>query len=70
MISALFLIAEIYSTANLKTYTKIKICFNTANRHPSSEESLKEKRHTFWYVFPFYFVSQSSQISKMERSAK
>ena len=60
MISALFLIAGIYSIANLKTDTQAKICFNTANRHPSSEESLKEKRHTFWYVFPFCFVQYAS----------
>ena len=47
MISALFLIAGIHSTANLKTYKQAKNLFNPANTNSSSEESLKEKRHTF-----------------------
>ena len=47
VISALFLIAGIHSTTNLKTYEQAKGFFNLANTKSSSEESLKEKRHTF-----------------------
>ena len=47
MISALFLIAGSHSATNLKGFEKIKTFFNPANTHSSSEESLKEKRHTF-----------------------
>ena len=43
MISALFQIARIYSTANLKTYEQEKNFFNPGNTQFSSEESLKEK---------------------------
>ena len=47
MISALFLVAGIHSTTDLKTtYEQAKIFFNPANTQSSSEESLKEKRHT------------------------
>ena len=44
--SALFLIAEIHSTTNLKTYEQAKNFFNPVNTQSSSEKSLKEK-HTF-----------------------
>ena len=44
--SALFLIAGIHSTANLKTYEKAKNFFKPANTQSSSEESFKEKRKT------------------------
>ena len=47
MISALSLIAGIYSTTNLKTYEQAKNFFNPANTQSSSEESLKENRKTF-----------------------
>ena len=47
MISALSLIAGIYSTTNLKTYQQAKNFFNPANTQSSSEESLKENRKTF-----------------------
>ena len=47
MISALFFIVGIHSTANLKTYEQAKNFFNPANTQSSSEEFLKEKRHTF-----------------------
>ena len=45
--SALFLIAEIHSTTKLKTYEQAKNFFNPANTQSSSEQSLKEKHHTF-----------------------
>ena len=59
--SALFLIAEIHSTTNL------------ANTKSSSEESLKEKRHSFIVVFPFHlaqyanteFISQITTLSNI-----
>ena len=47
MISALFLIAGIHSATNLKTYENAQKLFKPANTQSSSEESLKEKRHTF-----------------------
>ena len=47
MISALFLIAGIHSTLNLKTYEQARNLFDSANMQSSSEESLKEKLHTF-----------------------
>ena len=47
MISILFLIAGIHSATNLKTYEHGKNFFNPSNTHSSSEESLKEKLHTF-----------------------
>ena len=47
MISVLFLIAGIHSTTNLKTYEQAKNFLNAANTQSSSEESLKEKSHTF-----------------------
>ena len=47
VISVLFVIAGIYSTANLKTYEHVKKFFNPANAQSPSEESLKGKRHTF-----------------------
>ena len=47
VISALFLIAGIHSTTSLKAYEQAKGFFNLANTKSSSEESLKEKRHTF-----------------------
>ena len=47
MISALFLITGIHSTRNLKTFEPVKNLFNPANTQSSSEESLKEKHHTF-----------------------
>ena len=46
MISALFLVAGIHLTTDLKTYEQAKKFFNPANTQSSSEESLKEKRHT------------------------
>lgn len=45
-VSALFLIAGIYSTTNLQTYEQSKNFFNQANTESSSEESLKLKRRT------------------------
>ena len=47
MISALFLIAGIYSTTNLKTYEQAKDFFNPTNTQSSSEESLIVKGYTF-----------------------
>ena len=47
MVLALFLIAGIHSTTNLKTNKPAKSFFNPANTQSSSEESLKEKRHNF-----------------------
>ena len=47
MISALFLIAEMYSTTNLKLYEQAKNFFNPGSTQSSSEKSLKEKRKTF-----------------------
>ena len=47
MISALFLIAGIHSITSLKTHEQPKGFFNLANTKSSSEESLKEKGHTF-----------------------
>ena len=42
MISALFTIAGIHLTTNLKTYEQAKNFFNPANSQFSSEESFKE----------------------------
>ena len=42
MISALFLIAEIHSTTNLKAYEETKNFSNPANPQTSSEESFME----------------------------
>ena len=47
VISALFLIAGIYPTTNLKTYEQAKDFSNATNTKSSSDESLKEKRQTF-----------------------
>ena len=47
MISALFLVAGIHSRTNLKTYEQSENFFNPGNAESSSEQSLKEKRHTF-----------------------
>ena len=47
MISALYLIAGIHPTTNLKTYEQARSFFDPANTQSSSEEYLKEKRHTF-----------------------
>ena len=85
-ISTLFLIAEIHSTTNLKSYEQAKKLFNLPNRQSSSEVYLKEKTlYVYWYVFPFHLIqytntefmsmitlvhSQSSQISKMEHFAE
>ena len=54
MISVLFLIAGIHSTTNLKTYEQLKNLFDPANTQPSSEESLKEKRHMFVGMCPLF----------------
>ena len=48
MISALFLIAGIHSTRNLKTYEQTKNCFNQANTQSSFEGSFKKKREAFF----------------------
>ena len=53
MISALFLIAGIRSTANLETYKQAKNFFNPANTQSSSAESLNGKRHTFIGICSF-----------------
>ena len=47
MIPALFLIAGIHSTTNLKTSEQAESVFNPANTQSLSEESFKEKRHMF-----------------------
>ena len=51
MISALFPMAGIHSTTNLKIYEQAKKFFNPAN---SYDESLKEKRHTFIGMCPLF----------------
>ena len=61
MISALFLIAGIHSTTTLKTCEQAKNFFNPANRQFSSEESLKEKCHTFIGMC-FFFTWLNMQI--------
>ena len=53
MISALFLIAGIHSTTNVKTYEQAKNFFSPANTQSSSEESLKEKRVSACVSFSF-----------------
>ena len=47
MISALFLIAGIHPTTNLKIYEQEENFFNPANTQSSSKKSPKEIRHTF-----------------------
>ena len=47
MISVLFLITGIHCTTNLKTDELGKNFFSPANTQSSSEESIKEKHHTF-----------------------
>ena len=47
MISVLFLITEIHSTTNSRTYEQAKNLFNPGNTQSSSEESLNKKRHAF-----------------------
>ena len=42
-----WIISDIHSTTNLKTYEQAKNLVNPANAQSSSEESLKEKLHTF-----------------------
>ena len=46
MISVLFLIVGIHSTANFETYEPANNLFNPENTQSSSEESLKKKRQT------------------------
>ena len=85
MISALFLILGIHSTANLKPYQGVKNFFNPPNKQSLSGESLDEKRHKFigmcscftWFNMKILNLchrwqaySQPSQISKMERFVK
>ena len=78
MISALFLIAGIHSTTNLKTYELAKYFF-PAKRRSSSEESLEKKHETFigmCSVSHTKFISRRSRIYnhikylKMELFAK
>ena len=47
VISALFRIAGLHSTTNLKTYEQAKNFFNPANTQSSSEEPLREERHIY-----------------------
>ena len=54
MISALFLIARIYSTTNLETYEQAKNFFNLTKTQYLSEKSLKEKYHKFIGMCSFY----------------
>ena len=61
MISVLFPIAGIHSAANLKTYEQAKNFFNTTKTHSSTEEFLKEKRHTFVGIC-FFFTWFNVQI--------
>ena len=80
--SAFFLIAWIHSTTNLKSYEQAENFINPAGTQSSSEEPLKEKRHTFIGMCPLLTWlsmsiliddiadSQSSQLSKTERFAK
>ena len=57
MIATLFLIAGINSTTNLKHMSKQKE-FSPANTQSSSEESLKEKCHTFIGIYSFSLTSK------------
>ena len=46
-----------HSTTNLKTYEQANNVFNPTNTRPSSEESLREKCHTFismWSIFAWF----------------
>ena len=54
MISALFLIAGIHSTTNLKTCGQAKKIFNPANTQSFSEKSHKVNVHEYW--LPFHLV--------------
>ena len=54
MISALFLIVGIHLTTNFKTCEQTKYLFNATNTKPSSEESLKGKRHTLIGLCPLF----------------
>lgn len=54
VISALFLIARIYSTTNLETYEQAKNFFNLTKTQYLSEKSLKEKCHKFIGMCSFY----------------
>ena len=67
MISALFLIAEIHSTTNLKTHEheQMKTFFNPTKTHSSSEESLMP--YVFWYMSPLHLVEYANTefMSKM-----
>ena len=58
MISALFLIAGIHSTTNLKTFEQATKFFNPANTQSSSEEFLTIPY--YWYVFPYHLVQYAN----------
>ena len=59
MISALFLIAGIHSTTNLKTCEQAKKFFNPANTQSLSEESHKENVKRSLVLAPFSLSSIS-----------
>ena len=59
MISALFLIAGIHSTTNLKTCEQAKKIFNPANTQSLSEESHKENVKRSLVLAPFSLSSIS-----------
>ena len=67
VIFALFPIAGIHSTRNLKTYEQANHFFNPANTQFSSKEALKKKRHTFTAMCSLFtqfntkFMSQKTQ---------
>ena len=54
MISALFTIAGIHLTTNLKTYQQAKI--SLTQQIPSFHLKNPSRKYIYWYVFPFHLV--------------
>ena len=67
MISALFLIARIHSTTNLKTYEQAKNFFNPANTQSSSEECLREIRHMLIGMSSLFYLVQYASTELCHR---
>ena len=62
MILHYFWLQEFIQQQTQKTYEQAENFINLANTKSSSEESLKEKRHTFIGVFPFHLAQYANTV--------